>query len=105
MPIDRKGNAKRDFSCSEHDRWKLGREQRSASRRSQWYSIPILCLRLVPNALHFIDKYNQVPRILNPMVLAIDGIDTIAKNPFIFRYIEEAFGGVDTLKKSNPFLI
>jgi hypothetical protein len=57
-------------------------------------------LTLVPNALHFIDKYNQVPRILNPMVLAIEGIDRIAKDPFIYKYIDEAFGGIDTLKKS-----
>ena len=56
---------------------------------------------IVPNALHFIDKYNQVPRILNPMVLAIEGIDRIAKDPFIFKYIEDAFGGIDTLKKSG----
>ena len=57
-------------------------------------------MTLVPNALHFIDKYNQVPRILNPMVLAIEGIDRIAKDPFIFKYIEDAFGGIDSLKKS-----
>jgi len=36
------------------------------------------------------------------MVLAIEGIDRIAKDPFIHQYIEEAFGGIDTLKKSNP---
>jgi hypothetical protein len=57
---------------------------------------------LVPNALHFIDKYNQVPRILNPMVLAIEGIDRIARDPFIYKYIEDAFGGINTLKKSTP---
>jgi hypothetical protein len=33
------------------------------------------------------------------MVLAIEGIDRIAKDPFIYKYIGEAFGGVDTLKK------
>jgi hypothetical protein len=36
------------------------------------------------------------------MVLAIEGIDRIAKDPFIHQYIEEAFGGIDTLKKSTP---
>ena len=36
------------------------------------------------------------------MVLAIEGIDRIAKDPFIYTYIEEAFGGIDTLKKSSP---
>jgi hypothetical protein len=35
------------------------------------------------------------------MVLAIEGIDRIAKDPFIYKYIEEAFGGIDTLKKST----
>src|SRR5271170_8457428 len=34
------------------------------------------------------------------MVLAIEGIDRIARDPFIYKYIEEAFGGIDTLKKS-----
>jgi len=51
--------------------------------------------------LHFIDKYNQVPRILNPMVLAIEGIDRIARDPFIFKYIEDCFGGINVLKKST----
>jgi Protein of unknown function (DUF2009) len=57
-------------------------------------------LMQVPNALHFIDKYNQVPRILNPMSIAVEGIDRIVKDPFIYKYIEDAFGGIDTLKKT-----
>jgi len=36
------------------------------------------------------------------MVLAIEGIDRISKDPFIFKYIEEAFDSIDTLKKSKP---
>jgi hypothetical protein len=35
------------------------------------------------------------------MVLAIEGIDRIAKDPFIYKYIDDAFGGIDTLKKST----
>jgi len=35
------------------------------------------------------------------MVLAIEGTDRIAKNPFVFKYIEDAFGGIDALKKST----
>ena len=35
------------------------------------------------------------------MVLAIEGIDRISKDPFIYKYIEDAFGGIDTLKKST----
>jgi hypothetical protein len=37
------------------------------------------------------------------MVIAIEGIDRIARDPFIYKYIEEAFGGIDTLKKSISF--
>jgi len=36
------------------------------------------------------------------MVIAIEGIDRIAKDPFVYKYIEDAFGGIDTLKKSLP---
>jgi len=39
------------------------------------------------------------------MVLAIEGIDRIARDPFIYKYIEEAFGGIDTLKKSTSILV
>jgi hypothetical protein len=35
------------------------------------------------------------------MVLAIEGIDRIAKDPFIYKYIEDGFGGIDNLKKST----
>jgi len=35
------------------------------------------------------------------MVLAIEGIDRIKKDPFIYKYIDEAFGGIDILKKST----
>ena len=38
------------------------------------------------------------------MVIAIEGIDRIARDPFIHQYIEDAFGGIDTLKKSIPLL-
>jgi hypothetical protein len=38
------------------------------------------------------------------MVLAIEGIDRIAKDPFIYKYIDDAFGGIDTLKKSIPLI-
>ena len=47
----------------------------------------------------FIDKYLQVPRILNPIVLALDGIQQLKRDPFVYKYIEDAFGGVDALEK------
>jgi len=55
----------------------------------------------VPNALLFIDKYTQVPRILSPIVLCLDGIDgMVARDPGLKGYVEAAFGGPERLKKT-----
>jgi len=53
----------------------------------------------VPNALMFIDKYTQVPRILVPIVSALDNIDKLYRQPSTRQYIEKAFGGDQNLKK------
>jgi len=54
----------------------------------------------VPNALMFIDKYNQIPRILNPIILCISQIDDhLYKNSDLRSYIDDAFGGAEILKK------
>jgi len=53
----------------------------------------------VPNAFMFVDKYLQVPRLLNPVVLALESIDRISKDPFITGYIESAFESVSQLFK------
>jgi hypothetical protein len=53
----------------------------------------------VPNALMFIDKYTQVPRILVPIVSALESIDRLYKQPTTKQYIDKAFGGDHTLKK------
>jgi hypothetical protein len=56
--------------------------------------------RNVPNALMFIDKYNQVPRILNPIVRVLDQLDRASTdNPALFKYIETVYEGVDHLRK------
>ncbi|GAM23297.1 hypothetical protein SAMD00019534_064720 [Acytostelium subglobosum LB1] len=52
----------------------------------------------VPNALSFIDKYTQISRILNPIVITINYIFKV-NNKRIIAYIEEAFGGPDNLTK------
>jgi len=54
----------------------------------------------VPNALMFIDKYTQVPRILVPIVTAIEAVNKLTEQPTTKRYIEKAFGGEEKLKKS-----
>ncbi|KAJ4458462.1 putative UPF0652 protein [Paratrimastix pyriformis] len=53
----------------------------------------------VPNALMFIDKYTQVPRILNPVVHCLECLDKLAESPAMRRYIESAFVSVDHLRK------
>ena len=52
----------------------------------------------VPNALMFIDKYLQVPRILNPIYQVIQEFPQLSKDPFISTYLDEAFGGTEELK-------
>lgn len=53
----------------------------------------------VPNALMFIDKYLQVPRILNPIHAVIQHLPNLSKDPFITHYIDEAFGGSELLRE------
>jgi Protein of unknown function (DUF2009) len=54
----------------------------------------------VPNALAFIDKYTQVPRILGPIVTCLENLEKMAeKDAGIQDMIEEGFGGLDTLRK------
>ena len=53
----------------------------------------------VPNALMFIDKYTQVPRILNPIVLVLDELPKLAKDPAVAKFLDSAFGGVEACRK------
>eukprot|EP00455_Lapot_gusevi_P000550 TRINITY_DN1024_c0_g1_i5.p1 TRINITY_DN1024_c0_g1~~TRINITY_DN1024_c0_g1_i5.p1 ORF type:complete len:590 (-),score=199.74 TRINITY_DN1024_c0_g1_i5:176-1945(-) len=55
--------------------------------------------RNVPNALMFIDKYNQVSRILNPIVICLRRLDEIYAKPDIKLYIDSCFGGPTKCKK------
>jgi len=50
----------------------------------------------VPNALVFIDKYNQVPRILNPIVQCLKYIRNIlVKDAALVRLVEQKYGGIE----------
>lgn len=49
----------------------------------------------VPNALMFIDKYTQVPRILNPLVLVLGELPGMCRDPAILQYVEGCFGSVE----------
>ncbi|KAF9579841.1 hypothetical protein BGW38_003733, partial [Lunasporangiospora selenospora] len=53
----------------------------------------------VPNAFMFIDKYNQVARILNPIISTLDKLEEIVKDDGISTYINDTYGGVQSLRK------
>eukprot|EP01080_Neovahlkampfia_damariscottae_P008131 gene8131-12591_t len=53
----------------------------------------------VPNALMFIDKYTQVPRIINPIVLTIEQLDEVYTQKGVKGYIDSTFGGLEECKK------
>jgi len=53
----------------------------------------------VPNALMFIDKYTQITRIINPIILTIEQLDTLVKDPGLRAYIDSTFGGKEKLRK------
>eukprot|EP00817_Percolomonadidae_sp_ATCC50343_P006126 CAMPEP_0117425294 /NCGR_PEP_ID=MMETSP0758-20121206/5583_1 /TAXON_ID=63605 /ORGANISM="Percolomonas cosmopolitus, Strain AE-1 (ATCC 50343)" /LENGTH=170 /DNA_ID=CAMNT_0005209669 /DNA_START=784 /DNA_END=1293 /DNA_ORIENTATION=+ len=54
--------------------------------------------RDVPNALIFIDKYTQVPRIINPILACIQKIDDMKGEQGLLNYIQAYFGGINELK-------
>ncbi|KAK9476668.1 hypothetical protein V1514DRAFT_336244 [Lipomyces japonicus] len=71
-------------------------------RAKSWIGSSVVHLgdRSVPNAWFFLDKYLQVPQILNPLDLVINNIDNVARDPFVHDWIESQFGTVQDLKKT-----
>lgn len=72
------------------------------SRSGAWIGSSVVHLgdRTVPNALFFLDKYLQVPRILTPVYIVVKEIDKISRDPFVYTWIESQFGSVMGLKKA-----
>jgi hypothetical protein len=70
---------------------------RCQARLGAWVGSSVVHLgdHNVPNALMFIDKYTQVPRILAPVVLCVEQIDELVKDPGLNAYITTAFGGAE----------
>ncbi|KAI9244581.1 hypothetical protein BDA99DRAFT_448371 [Phascolomyces articulosus] len=74
---------------------------RAQKKSGSWVGSSVVHLgdRNVPNAFMFIDKYNQVSRILTPIVNTLDRIDSLLEDSAIAAYLEESYGGADRCKK------
>lgn len=71
------------------------------SEVGNWVGLSVVHLgdRDVPNALVFIDKYTQVPRILGPLVRTLDKLPEVyASSPAIKNYIDSEFRGVEVVR-------
>ncbi|KAK9909370.1 hypothetical protein WJX75_001113 [Coccomyxa subellipsoidea] len=75
---------------------------RCQERLGQWVGSSVIHLgdHNVPNALMFIDKYTQVPRILNPVVLVLDSLPKYCKDPHLNNYVNSVFGSVEGCRKA-----
>lgn len=74
---------------------------RVQQRCGRWVGLSVVHLgdRDVPNALIFIDKYTQVPRMLAPVVQAVDAIERLMEEQEPVRlYVEGNWGDAQTLR-------
>ena len=75
---------------------------RTQSKLGSWVGSSVVHLgdKNVPNALHFLDKYTQVARILSPIVICLNRLPELcADNAKTDAYIKTVFGGVETCRQ------
>jgi hypothetical protein len=68
---------------------------------SPWVGLSVIHLgdRDVPNALVFIDKYTQVPRILTPIAQCIQRLPAVLyQDKAMHHYVKEEWGSIDGLR-------
>lgn len=76
----------------------LRRTQAMFNNRWEGLSVVHLGDRDVPNALMFIDKYSQIPRILSVLNSCIAALPALNKTSSLEKYIVEEWGGLDGLR-------
>jgi len=80
----------------------LSRVQNQLMVNSKWIGSSVIHMgdHNVPNALSFIDKYTQVPRILCPIVTCLENLERICEeDDGIKEYVKMTYGGLEKLKK------
>jgi hypothetical protein len=70
------------------------------ARTSAWVGLSVIHLgdRDVPNALIFIDKYTQVPRILKPISECIANLPNLVSDPAFHEYVSSEWGSITGLR-------
>lgn len=86
--------------CPQVSRAMHGIINKTQKRTGSWIGSSVVHLgdHTVPNALFFLDKYLQVPRILTPVHIILSSLDGIARDPFVNDWICSQFESVDSLK-------
>lgn len=70
------------------------------SKVGSWVGLSVVHLgdRDVPNALVFIDKYTQVPRILSPIVQCIERLHQLVEDTAFHEYVDKEWGSISSLR-------
>ena len=65
-----------------------------------WVGLSVVHLgdRDVPNALVFIDKYTQVPRILSPVAKCIEALPSLRDDAYFHSYVKQEWGSIEALR-------
>mmetsp|Transcript_986 Transcript_986/g.991 ORF Transcript_986/g.991 Transcript_986/m.991 type:complete len:247 (-) Transcript_986:1-741(-) len=85
---------------------RVGGEMRRILRHVQqnvgqsWVGLSVVHLgdRDVPNALVFIDKYCQVPRILGPIASCLENLPTLIRDQAFHEYVQNEWNSIDGLR-------
>ncbi|CAO3609779.1 unnamed protein product [Mucor hiemalis] len=74
---------------------------RTQKKCGSWVGSSVVHLgdKNVPNAFMFIDKYNQVSRILTPIVSTLDKLESLEYDADVAEYVTNVYGGVEQCRK------